>query len=143
MNRRAVILVAIIGLIVADVVTRNRYGRVVDVHLDVLESLVEKTAAAVESGGRLTPNDLTEINYPLERARGLLGEYGARSDRLSFQRMEAVVDAYAGFAAAIDAARGDELRWRTFRPTLNEIVDDLRGRIAEARRALASEEGRS
>ncbi len=122
-----------LALLLANAAWRGRYERVLQIHLDVLGALAAKTAAAVELGVALSPNHLTELSYPLERARGFVAEQAARSDEESYRRFVSVVDEYAALVGEIDAARGDEERWKAFRPgfaarhaRLRQLIDGVR-----------------
>ena len=115
------------------------YADVLRVHLDVLSGLADKAAFNAESGRRPTSNDVTELTYPLERARQFAYQYRSYADRESYQRFVAALDRYQALVTAIDAARGDEARWAAARPQIAALQTAWRGAAEEARAALARE----
>ena len=45
------------------------YEHIMGIHLEVLADLTEKLVTKAEAGVRPRPNDITELSYPLHRAR--------------------------------------------------------------------------
>ncbi len=140
MTRRQIILIAIVGLVLFETFGRDRYERVMEVHLDVIGGLLAKASSVAASGGHLAPNDLTELLYPLGRARGFLVTYDDHADRLSYEQFAGLVEAYAGLIQSIDAARGDSSRWHDFQPTLASAAADIQQQIDETRRTVVGGE---
>jgi len=132
MNRRYVILVALALLIGVEHYVRDRYEKVIAVHVDVLSEMTNKATGLATLGKRPSPNDLTELMYPLERARQFIGEYRDESERPSYQRFVAAVDAYEALVMAIDAQRGSVESWADFRP----LVAQRAGRVSAALAAV-------
>ena len=81
------------------------------VHLDVLCGMADKAAVQCRHGQRPTSNDVTELTYPLQRARQFAYQYRSYAERESYRRFVAALDRYQALVEAIDAARGDEARW--------------------------------
>src|SRR5262245_41670651 len=102
----------LILLLVTPACLWRSYGDVMRVHLEVLESLADKAAGNVAAGQRPTSNDITELTYPLQRARQFAYQYRSDSERESYRRFIAALDRYQAMVDAIDAARGDEARWQ-------------------------------
>lgn len=115
------------------------YDEIMRVHLDVLSGMARKVASKAEADRRPTPNDITELIYPLERARQFAGQNRARAERESYRSFEELLGRYAEFVAAIDAARVDEERWRHLRARLPEEERALETLAARVRTALERE----
>jgi hypothetical protein len=96
------------------------YGDILRVHLDVLSGLADKAASKAAAGHRPSSNDVTELAYPLQRARQFLDQYRGEAERGSYQRFAAALERYQAFVEAIDAARGDPERWRAARDQLRD-----------------------
>lgn len=133
MNRRYFLLGAAIALVAAERLLRDRYDNVVDVHIDVLAAMADKASAFALIDRRPSPNDMTELMYPLGRARQFLDRYQGESDRPSYAAFADLVDAYAKLVAEIDAERGSDAAWRRFRPTLDARIAPVREAVARVR----------
>lgn len=132
-------LVPIIFLLVAAACLWRSYGDVMRVHLEVLESLADKAAGNVAAGQRPTSNDVTELTYPLQRARQFAYQYRDDAQRASYQRFIEALDRYQAMVDAIDAARGDDARWAAERDMLAEQARGWRAAAAQTRAALVAE----
>jgi len=137
MNRRYLILAALAVLIGVESYVRERYEKVIAVHVDVLSEMTGKASALGMLGTRPSPSDLTELMYPLERARQFIGEYRDEAERPSYQRFVAAVDAYEGLIMAIDAERGSADSWAQFRPLVAQRAERVRSALAAVRVDLA------
>ena len=115
------------------------YTEVMRVHLDVLSGMAEKAAYNAQTGRRPTSNDITELTYPLQRARQFAYQYRGYADRASYQRFAVALDRYQALADAIDAARGDEARWAAERARLGAQYEAWRAAADAVRAALARE----
>lgn len=115
------------------------YGQIMRVHVDVLAGLADKIVVKSEAGGRPTPNDLTELIYPLQRGRQFATQYQSRADHESYRRFVALLDGYQQFVDAIDAARGDDARWQAARADLPAKLEQLRAAADAVRTALTAE----
>jgi hypothetical protein len=135
---RARLLVALLVLLIPGCLWRS-YKAVMGVHLDVLSGMAEKTLYNAESGRRPTSNDVTELTYPLERARQFTVSYRSYADRESYQRFVAALDQYQTLVTAIDAARGDEARWAAERQQLTAQYQAWHAAAEAVRAALARE----
>lgn len=139
MTRRRLLLVIFAVVVLAEVWSRGGYEKVIRVHLDVLTGMTDKMAATVQSGRRPSPNDLTEMLYPLDRARQFVDQYSGYAERPSYAAFVAVVDAYATFVDAVDAARSTAETWEAFRARAPAMVRAIEAAAAGARAALAAE----
>jgi hypothetical protein len=137
MTRRRVLLAVLALVVVAEVFVRDGYERVVAVHLDVLVGMAHKIDAIAQSGRRPSPNDLTELMYPLSRARQFSAQYESESGRESYRAFLDVVDAYDELVGAVDAARGTEAGWEATRARVRGQVRVVDARVARARSVLA------
>jgi hypothetical protein len=117
----------------------HSYADVMRVHLDVLGALAEKAVDNARSGQRPEANEVTELVYPLQRARQFAYEYRSYEDRESYRRFVAALDRYQAFVGAIDGARGDATRWTAQQPEINAQYDAWRAAADEARAALTRE----
>ena len=115
------------------------YEDIMEVHLQVLSSMAAKVVATAEGGRRPTSNDVTELMYPVQRARQFTHQYRGRAERESYRRFAAFLDRYQQFAEAIDAARGDAQRWTTVAARLPDERRALVEAADEVRVALAAE----
>lgn len=113
------------------------YAEVMRIHLDVLSGLADKAAFNASSGRRPASNDVTELTYPLQRARQFAYQYRSYADRESYRLFVAALDRYQAFTEAIDAARGDATRWAAERPNIEARYGAWRDAAAEVRAALA------
>jgi len=138
MNRRYFLLGAAIALIAAERLLRDRYDNVVDVHVDVLAAMADKAGAFARIERRPSPNDMTELMYPLSRARQFLERYEGDSERPSYAAFAELVDAYAKLVAEIDAERGSDAAWQRFRPSLEARVAPVRQAVARVRALRAA-----
>ncbi len=131
--------VAVLGLLLLSACLWRSYEQIMTVHLDVLTSMVDKVVDTAESGRRPTSNDVTELTYPLQRARQFAGQYERYKDRRSFQAFGALLERYARFVDAIDTARGDAGRWAALAPGLPAEGTALREVRRSVDAALAEE----
>lgn len=113
------------------------YAEVMRVHLDVLSSLSDKAMVNAETGRRPTSNDVTELTYPLQRGRQFQHQYRGYADRESYKLFVIALDRYQALTEAIDAARGDEVRWTAERPRVAAAYDAWRRAAEQVRAALA------
>jgi hypothetical protein len=115
------------------------YADILRVHLDVLAGLADKAAANIAGGRRPSSNDVTELTYPLQRARQFLEQSRAESNRESYALFAAALDRYNALVTAIDAARGDEARWTAARPALEAEHAGFVTAVERVRAALERE----
>lgn len=115
------------------------YERVMTIHLEVLSGMLDKMVSFVEAGRRPTPNDMTEMLYPLERAGLFLLQHRSRQEEESYRRFAAFVERYRELAAAVDAARSDEARWAELRAEVGASSAALRSEVDGVRLALQRE----
>ncbi len=115
------------------------YEHIMEVHLQVLASMATKVVATAEGGRRPTSNDVTELIYPLQRARQFAHQYRGSAGRESYRRFVALLDRYQQFAETIDAARGDEQRWATVATQLAGQRQALLDAAEQVRAALVAE----
>jgi hypothetical protein len=116
------------------------YGEVLRVHLDVLGGMADKALYNAQAGGRPTSNDVTELTYPLQRARQFAYQYRGYDQRESYRLFGAALDRYQALAEAIDAARGDPARWDTERAQIGAQYQAWRDAADQVRAALARDE---
>ena len=135
MRRRSIVFL----LLLVSSCLWSRYGDILAVHVDVLLGMADKLVSKSEAGGRATPSDVTELVYPLQRARQFARSYEARSSQASYRALLVLLDRYEEMAEAIDTARGDEDRWSALRADLPARLEVLKNRAAEVRRALRAE----
>lgn len=109
------------------------------VHVDVLSSEADKIVGNAEIGHRPAPADITEMTYPLQRARQFAYQYRAYAKRPSYASFVVLLDAYERLAKEIDAARGDEQRWKAILPRLPLQYAELQRDVRETRAAVAAE----
>jgi len=139
MTWRRIVLALLAVVVLTEVLVRDRYERVIDVHLDVLAAMADKIDSAAELGRRPSPNDLTELLYPLTRARHFTAQYESESGRESYRAFLDVVGAYDRLVTAVDAARGTDASWEGTRAAVREEVRGVAARVSAARDALAEE----
>lgn len=137
MTWRRIILALLAVVVLAEVFVPDRYERVIDVHLDVLDGMAQKIDGVAAMGRRPSPNDLTELIYPLTRARHFTSQYEGESGRESYREFLAVVGAYDQLVAAVDAARGTDASWEKMRASVRDQVRIVAARVAATRSALA------
>jgi hypothetical protein len=135
-RRRGPALLAL--LLVAGCLWRG-YADILHVHLDVLSALAEKAASNAAAGRRPSSNDVTELTYPLQRARQFVDRYRTDAGRESYRLFVAALDRYQAFVEAIDAARGDKARWETARADVEARYEAWRAAAEQVRAALAGE----
>ena len=109
------------------------------VHLEVLSSMADKVTAIAATGRRPRPNDITELTYPLQRARQFTQQYQDYRKRESYRLFVAWLDRYEKFVVTIDAARGDAARWEVRRSELPAQQAALAQAVGKVRAALARE----
>lgn len=115
------------------------YDEIVAVHVDVLLGMADKVVAKSKAGRRPTPNDLTELLYPLQRARQFAHQFQAQSSRESYRAFGALLDRYQELVEKIDAARTEEARWSALSEELPQRLEGLRRAGEQVRAALARE----
>jgi hypothetical protein len=115
------------------------YGDVLRVHLDVLGGMADKAVYNAQTGQRPTSNEVTELTYPLQRARQFAYQYRSYGDRESYRLLVAALDRYQVLAEAIDAARGDAQRWEAERAQIGAQYQAWRDAADQVRAALARE----
>jgi len=132
-------LLLLVLLLLAPACLWRSYADVMRVHLDVLSGMVEKASYNAESGQRPTSNDVTELTYPLQRARQFAYQYRTYAERESYTLFVAALDRYQALSEAIDAARGDAARWSEERSRLAAQCAAWRAAAERVRAALAHE----
>jgi len=135
---RTRLLAALLLVVCAGCLWRS-YAEVMRVHLEVLSGMADKAAFNAESGRRPSSNDITELSYPLERARQFAYQYRSDAQRESYRLFVAALDRYQSLVNAIDAARGDEARWAAERPRLAGLQQAWRAAAEQTRAALERE----
>lgn len=140
MSRRNLILAVLAVLIAVEVLVPDRYERVMEVHLEVLGGMAQKIGAIAAAGRRPTPNDLTELIYPLERARQFVDGYESYRDRGSYASFVELIATYEEFVDEIDSARSQPDRWDGFLPKVPAEVARIEAGVEQVRQALAREE---
>lgn len=135
-RRRALVLLAVAS--VGGCLWRS-YADVMRVHLDVLSSMADKVAGQAADGYRPTSSDVTELTYPLQRARQFAHQYRQYAERESYIRFITALDRYQALVEAIDAARGDEQRWAVEREVIPQRIASWRDAAHAVRAALARE----
>ncbi len=139
MTRRNIILAVLALIVLIEVFVPDGYARVLEIHLDVLGGMAQKMSASAASGKRPTPNDLTELIYPLERARGFVGDYRGEEQRRSYIAFVELLDLYRDFVSSIDEARSTPERWQGFLPQLPARGLAVEEAVAGVRATLAAE----
>lgn len=139
MNRRKLLLAVLAVVVAVELLIPDSYERVLSVHLDVLQGMADKMASLARAGARPAPNDLTEMIYPLERARQFLERNRSEEERESFAAFAAVVAEYAELVAAVDAARGVPAQWEALRPEIGSRVTKLASEVERVRASLDRE----
>ncbi len=139
MNRRKLLLAVLAVVVAVELLVPDGYERVLTVHLDVLQGMADKMASLARAGARPAPNDLTEMIYPLERARQFLEQHRGQEKRESYTAFAAVVAGYADLVAAVDAARGVPAQWETLRPEIESRVATLASDVERVRALLDGE----
>ncbi len=129
----------VLALVLAPACLWRSYAEVMRVHLDVLSGLAEKVAYNTREGQRPASSDVTELTYPLQRARQFAYQYRSYAERESYRRFTAALDRYQALTEAVDAARGDESRWAAERPRLAVQYEAWCAAAEAARAALAHE----
>lgn len=124
-------------IVLVEVFVRDGYEKVAGVHVDVLSGLAQKMGGIADSGRRPSPNDLTEMLYPLTRARHFLDEYRDESGRESYHAFSDLVARYEHFVTAVDAARGTAESWEAFRPRAGDMLRSVDTAVERTRAALA------
>jgi hypothetical protein len=127
----------VVALILLSACLWRSYGDVMTVHLEVLSAEAAKLADNAQAGERPTSNDMTELAYPLQRARQFAYQYRSYGERESYRLFTAALDRYQALSEAVDAARGDEGRWAEERSRLAAQYAAWRSAADEARAALA------
>ena len=118
----------------------HSYGEVLRVHLDVLTGMADKAVYNAQAGQRPISNEVTELTYPLQRARQFAYQYRGYDERDSYRLFVSALDRYQALADAIDAARGDAARWDAERAQIGAQYDAWRAAADQVRAALAREE---
>lgn len=129
----------LLALVLAPACLWRGYADVMRVHLEVLSGFAEKLAYNTRAGQRPTSNDVTELTYPLQRARQFAYQYRSDAARESYQRFTVALDRYQALVEAVDAARGDESRWAAERPQLTAQYEAWRTAAEAVHAALAHE----
>ena len=136
MRARTVLLVL---LLLSPACLWHSYAEVLRVHLEVLGGMAEKALYNAQAGERPTSNAVTELTYPLQRARQFAYQYRSYGERESYRRFVSALDRYQALADAIDAARGDAARWDVERSQIGVQYQAWRDAADQARAALARE----
>jgi hypothetical protein len=134
---RARLLLSLLLLLLPACLWRS-YAEVMRVHLEVLSQLAAKAADNARAGHRPTSNDVTELTYPLQRARQFTHQYRSYAERDSYRLFVAALDRYQALVEAIDRARGDEARWTAEQPQIATLYEAWRAAERRVREALAS-----
>lgn len=108
---------AVLLLLVASCLWRG-YARVLTIHVEVLTSMADKIAWQADIGRQPTPNDVTELLYPLERARRFRERYRGDDAPRSLALFSVLLDRYDAFAERVDRTRADASAWRHARASL-------------------------
>lgn len=106
------------GLLMVSGCLWSSYAQILRVHVEVLTGMAGKALARAEAGRRPTPNDLTELLYPLERARQFAHQYRKQAERPSYQAFLELLDGYEALVNEIDIARVSQEDWVALRQRL-------------------------
>jgi hypothetical protein len=115
------------------------YEEIMTVHLEVMASMMAKAVDGAAPLRRPSASEVSELRYPLRRARQFTGQYEAERERRSYQAFVSVLDLYERFVDSIDVARTEERRWAALEPELAERRREIDARIAAVRAALTAE----
>src|SRR5260221_14113345 len=91
----------VLALVLAPACLWRSYAEVMRVHLDVLSGLAEKVAYNTREGQRPASSDVTELTYPLQRARQFAYQYRSYAERESYRRFTAALDRYQALTEAV------------------------------------------
>jgi len=115
------------------------YEQILAVHLQVLSSMTTKLLETADAGGRPSPSDVTEVLYPLRRARQFARQFESYSDRPSYREFVRSLDFYEKLVNEVDAARADEQRWQARRAQLAAPGEAFLDQARRTREALERE----
>jgi hypothetical protein len=115
------------------------YERVLTVHLEVLSSMATKLLDTAAAGQRPSPNEITELLYPLHRARQFVQQYASYSERASYREFVTSLDFYEKLVDEVDAARADDQRWQARRAKLKAPAEAFLDQARRTREALNRE----
>jgi hypothetical protein len=101
--------------------------------------MAQKIGSMAAAGRRPSPNDLTELIYPLERARQFVDAHESYRDRSSYASFVELTKTYEEFIEEIDSARSQPDRWDEFLPRVPAEVARIDEGIERVRQALARE----
>lgn len=116
------------------------YGQILTIHLEVLCSMTNKLLQTAEAGRRPSPSDVTELLYPLRRARQFAHQYRGYSERRSYREFVASLDLYEKLVDEVDEARADQKRWQALRAKLGVPAQAFLAQAARTRKVLQEEE---
>jgi hypothetical protein len=128
----------LLGAVLLGACVWRSYERVMTIHLDVLEGMLDKIVSIADAGRRPTPNDITEMLYPLERGQLFLLQHRDHEREEAYRRFAGLLTRYRELASAVDDARTDAGRWEALRARLHGEADALRREVARVRAALRS-----
>jgi len=116
------------------------YEQILTIHLDVLSSMTKKLLDTADAGRRPGPSDVTELLYPLRRARQFAHQYRSYSERQSYREFVTSLDSYEKLVREVDEARADDRRWQALRAKLTAPAQAFLDQARRTREALQREE---
>lgn len=114
------------------------YGRVVEVHLEVLEAMAAKMCA-LTAGPPPASKAMGEFVYPAQRAREAERQLAGRAGRPSYAGLVRVTERYEEIVLLFDRARASEAAWAAEGPRVCEQSRALATEVQGVRRQLALE----
>lgn len=128
--------VAVLGLVLLGGCLWRGYARVLEIHLEVLQSMAAKMCA-LTAGPPPVSESMGEFVYPAKRARELQQQYTSRAGEPAYTAFGVLLDRYEGLAKTFDRSRNTEEAWAAAGPGVCEESRGIAEQANAVRRALA------
>jgi len=115
------------------------YGRVMEIHVEVLDSMAKKLCDLAQAGKRPVAEDMAEFVYPAQRARQFCRYFDENEHRASYARFEQLLSLYESEVQMVDRSRVDATTWKEQGAEVCKATSGVLAMAEEVRQALRRE----
>lgn len=130
---------AVVLLILLGGCTWRGYGRVMEIHLEVIESMAAKMCA-LTAGPPPASVSMGEFVYPAKRAREVAQQFPRRRGLGSYHEFEKLVGRYEELVQTFDHSRLSDATWTAVGPQVCSESHAIAEQVEVVRKSLADED---
>jgi len=138
MLRRMRARVAVVALILVQGCLWRGYARVLEIHLEVLDSMAAKMCG-LTGGPAPASETIGEFVYPAKRAREVEQQFASRREQSSYAAFDKVLQRYEALLQLFDRSRVNQETWAASAERVCEESRAVSADVVGVRQALAHE----